>query len=144
MPTVAELNGGIAVEGLTELKRTFKFAPKDVRLAFNKEVRTVAEPTRLRASRLAVTKIRRMRFSPKWAKYRVGFTGAGVYVAPNQRGVKTKGRQDLRRPNLGTLLAQRASQPALQQTEQHIEREFSDMLDRLTTKWNSDGKRTVA
>lgn len=138
-----ELSGGVAVDGLAELKRTFKFAPKDVRLAYNRELRTVGEPTRDLASRLALSRIPRVRFSPKWAEYRTGVTQKAVYVAPRQRGVKTRGGENRRRPNMGRLLAERASQPALKATEPRIEREFSDMLDRLTDKWNSDGKRTV-
>ena len=38
---MAEPRGGIAVDGLAELTRTFKHAPKDVRLAYRKELRTV-------------------------------------------------------------------------------------------------------
>lgn len=133
-----ELHGGIAIEGLAQLTRTFKLAPKDVRLEYRKELRTVAEPTRLRASRLALTRIRRMRFSPKWAIYRIGLTVNAVYIAPRQRGVKTRGRQALTRPNVGRLLAERASEPGLRQTEGRIVNEFEDMTRRLVTKWDRD------
>lgn len=130
---MADASGGYAVEGLRELNRTLKYAPKEVRLGIRKEYRTVAEPVRSTSATLAASSIRRI--GPKWARMRTGVTQTEVYVAPRQRGVK--GRDNPRaRPNLGTLLATRATQPALRQHEHQIEDDFDDMLDRLVTKWN--------
>ena len=129
---------GIAVEGFRELNRTLKYAPKDVRLAIRAEYRTVAEPVRSTAATLAATSIRKI--GPKWARMRTGVTQSEVYVAPRQRGVKTRGYDPRRRPNLGTLLADRATNPALAQHEHQIEADFERMLDRLVTKWDHDGQ----
>ncbi len=134
-----EIHGGIAVEGLAQLTKTFQHAPKDVRLAYRKELRSVAEPTRSTAERLATSRIRKM--TPKWSRFRTGVTQKLVYVAPRQRGVKTKARDSFRRPRFGILLAERASQPALKQNEAQIEKQFSDMLDRLVRKWDSEGHK---
>ena len=93
----------VAVRGLRELNRTFKHAPKDVRRAIRDEYRTVAEPVRSTAATLAASSIRRI--GPKWSQMRTGVTQRLVYVAPKQRGVKTRGADPRRRPNLGDLLA---------------------------------------
>lgn len=136
-----EIHGGIAVDGLQELTRTFAHAPKDVRLAYRKELRTVGEPVRSTAERLATQRIRKVGL--KWSKFRTGVTQRLVYVAPRQRGVKGRAGQSRRRPKFGTLLAERASQPALKANEGRINKDFDDMLDRLTNKWNNEGKRRV-
>ena len=132
--------GLIAVEGLADLTKTFKHAPKDVRLAYRKELRTLGEPIRTTAERLAVSEIRKI--GPKWLKFRTGVTQTLVYVAPRQRGVKARG--DLRaRPNLGRRLADEVTNPALEQNKHRIESDIDDMLDRLVTKWDHEGRRAA-
>lgn len=134
-----EIMGGIEVEGLAQLTKTFQHAPKDVRLAYRKELRTVAEPVRSTAERLATQRIRKN--TVKWSKFRTGVSQKLVYVAPRQRGVKSKARDSFRRPKFGILLAHRASQPALRQNEWRINQDFDHMLDRLVHKWNNEGKK---
>ena len=65
---------------------------------------------------------------------RTGVTQTLVYVAPRKRGVKTRGSDPRRRPNLGTLLADRALEPALRQHEHRIEADFDRMLGRLVPR----------
>ena len=139
--------GEIRVEGLAELTRTFRFAPKDVRLAYRKELRTVgrADPAR-RRERLAVERIRKI--GPKWSKFRVGITQTLVYVAPRQRGLKRRdprpGR-DKANVLLGRRLANEVTNPALEQNQHRIEQDFDDMLDRLSAMWGSEvGHRRAA
>ena len=68
---------------------------------------------------------------------RTGITTRLVYVAPVQRGVKGRGRGQ--RPKFGTLLMDRAMEPALEQNQHRIEADFDQMLDRLVHKWDNDG-----
>jgi hypothetical protein len=132
---MATASGGFAVEGMRELNRLFKNAPKDVRREIRQEYRTVAEPVRSTAETLAGSSIRRI--GPRWSRMRTGVTQTEVYVAPRQRGVKGRGSHPRRRPNLGTLLAKRATQPALRQHEHRIEADVDRMLGRLCRDWNS-------
>lgn len=127
----------VAVRGLRELNRTFKHAPKDVRREIRDGYRTVAEPVRSTAATLAVSSIRRI--GPNWSQMRTGVTQKLVYVAPKKRGVKTRGPDPRRRPNLGTLLAERALEPALEQNRHRIEADFDRMLGRLCHDWDNDG-----
>lgn len=131
--------GALAVRGLRELNRTFKHAPKDVQRGIRDEYRTVAEPVRSTAATLAVSEIRRMPRSLPWSEMRTGVTQKLVYVAPKKRGVKTRGADPRRRPNLGNLLAERALEPALERNQHRIEEDFDRMLDRLVDKWDRDG-----
>lgn len=124
----------LAVKGLKELTRTFSKAPSDVNRAYRAELRTVAEPTKSTAETLATSRIRKM--TPAWAKMRVGITQKLVYVAPRQRGVKGRAGQVRRRPKFGTLMMDRAMQPALDQHQAQIARDFDVMLDRLVVRWD--------
>jgi hypothetical protein len=127
----------LAVRGLTELTRTFNHAPADVNLAYRSELGDVAEPVRLTAESLATSSIRRI--GPVWSQMRTGITTRLVYVAPKQRGSRGRGSLGKKRPNLGTLLSERALQPALDRSRSRVEAGFDRMLDRLVNRWDHDG-----
>lgn len=129
----------LAVRGMADLTRTFSHAPADVKREYRKELRTFANPVKVTAESLAVSEIRRMFDSPQWAKMRVGITQKLVYVAPRQRGVKSRGRGTLKRPNLGNLLADRVLEPSLEQNRGRIEHDFEVMTDRLVARWGHNG-----
>ena len=76
----------LRVENLEALSKTFKHAPKDVRLAYRAKLRTVGEPVRSAAESLAVTRIRNLGAGDPWARFRLGITQKLVYVAPRQKG----------------------------------------------------------
>lgn len=128
---------GLVVRNLNELVRTFNHAPADVKREFRKELRSVGEPVRVTAERLATSSIRRI--GPNWSKMRTGVTTKVVYVAPRQRGAKGRGSQSRRRPNLAPLLADRALGPALEANASRIESDFDRMVARLLEKWGNDG-----
>lgn len=127
----------LAVRGLKELTRTFNRAPADAKRAYRSELRTIGEPTRMTAETLAMSTIRRI--GPTWSKMRTGVTTRLVYVAPRQKGVRGRGPNPKRRPKFGTLLMDRAMQPALDRNRHRIETDFDEMLDRLVVKWDRDG-----
>ena len=126
----------VRVVGLRQLQRAFNQASpelhKDVRLA----LRTVAEPIAADAQSLALGRIRRMPSSPKWAQMRIGVTQTLVYVAPQQRGIKSRTDRRLRRPNLADLLMGRAMQPALDKNVSRVEVGVGLALDKVVRKWN--------
>lgn len=124
---------GIAVRGLRELNRAFALAGKETRREIRAELGQVAEPVRFTATSLARSKIRRI--GPKWSIMRTGISQTLVYVAPKQRGVKTRGPDPRRRPNLADLLRERALEPALARHEADIERRFERALDIISREW---------
>jgi hypothetical protein len=67
---------------------------------------------------------------------RTGITRKVVYVAPRQRGVKTRGADPRRRPNLAQLLLDRAMEPALDRHEHEIVEAFDRLLDKMADDFN--------
>jgi hypothetical protein len=126
----------IIIRGLSELNRAFARAGKQTRHEIRFEMAALAEPVRQTAERLAVEKIRNIGL--EWSQMRTGVTSRLVYVAPVQRGVKTRGRDKRRRPNLAELLIGRALDPALAINRAHIEAGFERMLDRISDSWASN------
>ena len=124
----------IYVTGLRELSADFAKLERETRLAFRASERHVAEPVQRDAQILAVDRIPRI--GRRWWRMRIGVSHNVVYVAPVQRGVKTKGRAQLARPNLANLLLDRAMEPALRQNEAEIERRLDDVLDRVNETFN--------
>lgn len=107
---------------------------RDVRLGIRGELRELAKPVADHAERLALEEISRI--GPSWSKMRVGVTSKIVYVAPKQRGVKSRGRSKHKRPNLATRLMDDAMQPALDNNERNIERSVEVFLDRVADNFS--------
>jgi hypothetical protein len=128
---------GVTVRGLREISASFAALGGEARKEFRAEERAIAEPVRRDAETLAVQRIRRI--GPRWSKMRIGVNQNVVYVAPRQRGVKTKGRQQLARPNLANLLMDRAMEPALRQNTPRIEHDLERLLDRVCDRFNKGG-----
>jgi len=131
----------IYVTGLADLQRAFSKLERDTRLGLRHGLRDVAEPVRRDAERLAITQIRRIRFrssrGPKWEKMRIGVNRNMVYVAPVQRGVKSKGRiRRYARPKFADVLLDYAMEPALHQNEAEVERSLQLVLDHAIDTFN--------
>ena len=127
---------GIRVQNYRNMQAALAKADRELRLSFRAGLREVAEPVRRNAEELATSEIRGMVRSPRWGKMRVGITRSLVYVAPRQRGVKTRGADPRRRPNLAPLLMDRAMQPALDAHEGEIVEAFDRLLDRMADGFN--------
>jgi hypothetical protein len=67
---------------------------------------------------------------------RVGVTQRLVYVAPRERGVKSRGPDPRGRPKFATLMEARAMDPALERNEPMIERQVEALFDDLAADWN--------
>lgn len=124
-------DGAIRVNGLRDLNRALARTSKDVRLGIRKELRQVAEPIRSSAESLAFSRISHI--GVNWSRMKVGVTQDLVYVAPRQRGTKTRSRK---RPNLAVRLMEDAMQPALDRHANEVEAELDDMLGRVAREFS--------
>lgn len=123
----------IYVKGLRDLERAFKLAGP----AANKELRQalteLGEPIRRDAERLARTGIRNI--GEPWSQMRTGVTQKAVYVAPRQRGGKSRANRALRRPNLFDLLMGRSLEPALEKNLNLIQIRVDNALQTVGKEW---------
>ena len=122
----------VTVRGLRELNAALAKADRQTRLGVRGELLQVAQPVQQGAEQLAAANITRI--GPRWSKMRIGITRSLVYVAPRQRG--TRVRTSKSRPNFGTLLMDRAMQPALDAHTAEIEAGFERMLDTVADDFN--------
>jgi len=132
--------GAIRVRDLNSLVRAFAAADKAVKEDLRDALMEAAAPVRSDAETLALHTIKNMQPTrlgrSAWSAMRTGVTGnAIVYVAPVERGVKTKGRLRLARPNLANLLLERAMEPALEHNIGRVERRLEQMLDEVADVW---------
>jgi hypothetical protein len=126
----------IRVEGLADLQRAFRLADKALGKGVREALEAAGDPVRFEAEQLASTNPSGMvRNQIAWEKMRVGITKSTVYVAPVERGVKSKGREKRRRENLKTELLDRALDPALAHNVGRVEHEVIDTLEDLAKAW---------
>lgn len=131
MPTEATL----AVRGLTELQRAFKVAAPAAQRELRTALRAVAEPIRQDAEELARANITRI--GRPWSQMRTGVTQKVVYVAPKQRGVKSRTDRRFRRSNFFDLLMGRSLEPALQRNEARVEAAVQVVFDTVGKTWEA-------
>jgi len=125
--------GTVRVEGLRDLERAFRLVSKEETKLLRKELKAAAQPVKLAAEGKAVTAIRRMPHSPRWAVMRIGYARNLVYMVPKQKGVR--GRGPRARRNLSGLLLDRAMIPAAQQNRSEVEQRVQHMLDTIGQQW---------
>lgn len=124
----------VAVRNLRQFQALCAAAGKEASKQTRDALRGVAEPVRADAEALATSRIRRI--GPRWGRMRVGVTRSSVYVAPRQKGVRSRGADPRRRPRFATLMEERAMDPALKQNESRIERSVEEAFDDLARRWN--------
>lgn len=124
----------IRVEGLRELQRAFARADKTLSHELRDGLKDAAEPVRRAAEGLAVQNIRRIGIP--WSRMRTGVTRKAVYVAPVQRGVKSRGGPR-RRANLFDLLLGRSLEPALDQNAALVEARMEHLLGVVAKDWEA-------
>jgi hypothetical protein len=129
--------GPVTVKGLRELQAAFAHADKETNRLLRAGLREVAEPVRAEAEQLAVERIPRV--GPRWSRMRTGVTRKVVYVAPRERGLRTRGDDPRRRPRFGTLLMDRAMEPALERHAPEIEAAVEHLLDEVSADFNHGG-----
>lgn len=126
----------VRVKGATDLIRAFSVLDRNLGRGIKEALENAAEPVRSEAASLAQTQISGMaRSRLPWWQMRTGSNLTTVYVAPQQRGVKTIGKRPRMRPNLATLLLGRAMEPALDNNADRVEDEVLETLDDLFRAW---------
>lgn len=123
----------VHVEGIRELTRAFALLGKGMEKGVPEALAAAADPVRFAAEGLAVSQIPRMTFP--WSRMRVGVTRHTAYVAPVERGRRSRNNPRIRRPNLKPLLLDRALDPALAANVSRVERELRDALSDLFKSW---------
>jgi hypothetical protein len=118
----------VNVRGLGELQRDFRKMSKDLDKDLVKQLKEAADPVKVEAKSLALTEIRNMVYSPRWAGMRIGVTGARdlVYMVPS-----AKGRGGRSRSNLSGLLFDKAMEPALERHEEDVIERIDQYLGNL-------------
>ena len=97
------------------MQRAFRRADKALDGDLKDALTEAAAPVRSDAQRLAASEIRNVNPGDPWAGMRIGIGRSIVYVAPVERGVKSRGDERKRRRNMGNLLMGGAMEPALEQ-----------------------------
>ncbi len=128
----------IRVEGLNGLVDAFAAADRHVRDDLRDALQEAAAPVRSAAQQLAGARISHMGGSHRpWERMRIGIAGRSVvYVAPVERGAKSRGAKTVKgRPNLARLLLDRAMEPALEENTRKVENRLDLLLDEVVTVW---------
>lgn len=121
--------GEVRVQGLRELNAAFGRISTQLKRDRASELAAAAEPVRARATDLAGSEIRNI--GDQWSQMRIGVTTKVVYVAPKQRRKRGHSGARYGRPNLGTLLMNRAMQPALDEKAPEVYGLIDVMLGRF-------------
>jgi hypothetical protein len=127
----------VRVEGLRELDRAFRLYGRGLEKGVREALATAAQPVATDAQTLAIAEIPRISLpstTVPWHRMRVGVTKRTAYVAPAQRGDKSR-RGTRRRPKFATKLLTEAMEPALERNIKNVERELGDALDDLGRMW---------
>ena len=70
-----------------------------------------------------------------WSEARIGGGITIVYIAPKQRGHKSKFDRSRRRPNLADLLMERAMKPALERNRELVAQKADRALEDMQRDW---------
>lgn len=129
-------NAAIRVEGLDELQRAFRVANKEVARDVRTAIEQAGEPIRQRAQDLVRIEISGMaRSRLPWWTIRTGVERNTIgFIVPQQRGVKTRGGERRRRPNLAPLIAAQ-EEAALNENIGRVEGEFKQALNEVARAW---------
>lgn len=133
-------SSAIQVEGLSDLQRAFTAADRTLREDLRDALQEAAAPVRSDAQVLASTQIRRMPAGSPWTRMRIGMLGSSVvYVAPVERGAKSRSNQRFRRPKFKPLMLGRAMEPALARNRQKVEKRLHELLGEVKRVWERHG-----
>lgn len=109
--------GFILVEGFAEINRSLARSGPLVYKAMRQGLLEAAEPVRQDAGRLSQIEISGMKRAkakpPPWSIQRTGQTTHEVYIAPKERGVKSRTDRSKRRPKFKAIMLGKSYEPAL-------------------------------
>lgn len=135
MPSRVASSDTLRVQGLADLDKAWLVAGVEYQKSYRASLGSIAEPVRVDAERLAAGAGRGLDEGDPWTKMRAVVRRTGVYVAPVQRGRRTRRNPQLRRPNLAALLMDRAMQPALEGNVREVEARFDELLGGMASAW---------
>lgn len=127
----------IHVDGLAGLLRAFGQADKLLREDLRDALQEAAAPVRSEARRLAGAEISHMGGEARpWAQMRTGVYQSVVYIAPVERGVKTRGGERRRRGSkFAELMLSKAMEPALEARGSQVEHRLEGLIDEVIDVW---------
>lgn len=125
----------VSVTGLRELERAFRNADRALAGDLKDALQEAAAPVRSDAQALASSSISNLKPGDPWAGMRIGTGRSIVYVAPVERGAKSRGDERKRRPKFGTKLLTEAMEPALERNRARVETRLDKMLDEVANVW---------
>lgn len=126
----------VRIEGLSELVAAFRVYDRRMAQDIRTAIEQAGEPIRQRASQLVLSEVSGMaRSRLPWWTIRSGVERNTIgYIVPMQRGVKTRGRERFKRPNLAPLIAEQ-EEAALNENIGRVEDEFVDALEEAARAW---------
>lgn len=131
--------GTVAVRGLQDLSRAFRVADQSLKKNLRGELREIGRPVAELAQKLAIQEISGLSRgrTVDWSQTRLGVTQKLVYVAPKQRGRRSRQNEMIRRPNLKSLLLDKAYDPALDTYTERTVTKFERLLDKMAQDWEN-------
>ena len=123
----------VQVQGLASLRRACQVAGNQISRDLNDALKSAGEPVRQDAQTLALTNITKVGIP--WSRMRLGIAKHSVYVAPVERGGKSRTLQGGRRPRFKTKLLDEAMAPALVRNSDKVAREFQDAVRDMGRAW---------
>ncbi len=126
----------VVVAGFEDLQKSLRLVSAGMHRALVEGLKEGAEPVRALAglyARREISGMKRAKLSPPpWSIMRVGVTTHMVYVAPVERGVKSRNPFDpRRRPNLFNLLLEKSLEPAAAVGEPLVAQSVEILVDEL-------------
>jgi hypothetical protein len=131
----------VLVVNLDSINRDLKALGPAISKAAKAGMLQGAEPIRLDAERLAESDISGMKRAkkkpPPWSIQRDGETIHEVYIAPRERGVKSKTDRSRRRPNFVGVMFDKSYDPAFERGRPGVVQFVDNWLGRVSDAFNS-------
>jgi hypothetical protein len=129
-------DNAIRIEGLRELERAFRLYGRGLEKGLREAMEAGAEVVRPDAQSLTRS-VLKPAVNVDWSLMRVGVTRRVAYVAPVQRGNRSRRPSSRARgEKFKRRVIERALEPALDRNVSRVEREFDDALDDLARMWS--------
>jgi len=129
----------IEIEGFPELAKALAQTGPEVRRALRDRLKDLAEPIAHDAEFFAIENISGIQRQRRkhWERMRVGISRGFslTYVAPRERGVKTRGPDTRRRPGFADTLRDEAMAPAVEKNRGRLVNGAAEIVDDVTNKW---------
>lgn len=138
----------IRVTGFQNVSRSFSRVSKTAKKNLNVRLKEAIEPVRESAQELGPARIRNLRVGRsrnniRWDAVRSGVTQRAAYIAPVERGVKSRGNARFRRgtsagtgpPSFDDLVLDRAYEPALAMNRSEVVERFGRIFDDIQHAW---------